>query len=91
MINPEYHIGKLHFAVSDIIGLIGVTMLLWAYLWLQLGRMSQYSLSYSAINLLSALFIIYSLFFNWNLSSFSIECAWILISLYGIYKALRHQ
>jgi len=77
----------MHFAVSDLIGLTGVITLLWAYLWLQLGRLSQHSLVYSGINFLSALLIIYSLCFNWNLSSFSIECAWLMISGYGMFKA----
>jgi hypothetical protein len=48
-------------------------------------------LMYSLINGLGALLILVSLFFNFNLSSFTIEVVWLLISAYGIGKYLRNR
>jgi hypothetical protein len=45
----------------------------------------------SLINGLGALLILVSLFFNFNLSSFTIEVVWLLISAYGIGKYLRNR
>lgn len=47
------------------------------------------SMSYQVLNLLGALFILYSLIFHWNLASFLIEAAWVLISLIGIYRTIH--
>lgn len=86
VINPIYSIGEVSFALSDIVGVVGVIILLWSYLWLQLGRISQNAFLYSVANFISSLFIMYSLLYNWNLSSFTIECAWLTISSYGMIK-----
>ena len=50
--------------------------------------MSSQSLSYQLCNLIGAVCIFYSLIFNFNLSSFAIETAWIIISLIGIRRIL---
>ena len=46
---------------------------------------------YSLINGLGALLILVSLFFNFNLSSFTIEVVWLLISAYGVGKYLINR
>jgi hypothetical protein len=48
-------------------------------------------LSYSIVNGLGACGIIYSLFFEFNLSAFVIESFWLAISLYGIFRTLGHR
>ena len=70
--------------IHDVIGLIGVFLILISYVLLQLERIKANSLSYSIINLVGAILILYSLFYNWNLSSVIIESFWIIISLFGV-------
>ncbi len=76
---------------ADPVGIFGVILLLLAYYFLNMNKMTSLSLSYQWLNLLGALAILYSLYFNWNLSSALIESAWVLISVMGIYRALRHR
>lgn len=71
---------------SDYIGIIGVTILLIAYFQLSTNRISSQSMHYQLFNFIGASCILFSLMFNFNLSSFVIELAWIIISLIGIYK-----
>ncbi len=75
--------------IHDVIGLIGVFLILVSYILLQLERIKAKSLSYSVINLVGAILILYSLFYNWNLASVIIETFWIIISIFGIGKALH--
>jgi len=80
--------------VEDVIGIIGVAMILFGYFALQIEKISSKGLAYSVINLVGAILIMYSLIFNWNLPSVVIEVFWILISLYGIWKYFavhRHE
>ena len=72
--------------LSNIVCIVGVVLLLIAYFRISTNRMSSQSLSYQLYNLMGASLIIFSLFFNFNLSSFLIEVAWIVISLIGIYR-----
>lgn len=71
---------------SNEVGIIGVILVLVAYFLLQWGKLRSDGFLYSFINLIGAVGIIYSLFFEWNLSAFVIESVWILISLYGIIR-----
>jgi len=72
----------------DIIGTIGSSMIIVAYLALQLGKITSDKMLYSFLNGAGALLILVSLYFNFNLSAFIIEFFWLLISLFGIYKVL---
>jgi len=75
----------------DILGIIGVAIILIAYLFLQLEKLSVQDWRYSAANGLGALFILVSLCFSFNLASFIIEIAWLLISIFGLFKALSSR
>ncbi len=77
--------------VANIVGMIGVSVLLIAYYLLQIERIPGTSVSFSFCNFLGALMILFSLMYHWNLSSVLIEIAWALISLYGVFKALRRK
>ncbi len=77
------------FEIADLIGLIGVVLLLIAYFYLSIGRWSSDSLMYQFYNLLGALLILFSLCFHFNLSSFVIEVAWVVISLIGIIRIMQ--
>ena len=72
----------------DLLGNVGVLTILWCYLSLQLGRMSNEDLRFSLLNGAGAIFIIISLLFEFNLSAFIIELFWLLISIVGLIKGL---
>ena len=76
----------MDYSLHDFIGNIGVILILGSYYWLQTGKTSADELSYSVINGLGALLILVSLSRDFNLSAVVIECAWLAISLYGIYR-----
>jgi hypothetical protein len=75
----------------DVIGIIGVVLILTAYFLLEQEILTPHQLVYLFLNLFGALFIIVSLIHAWNLSAFVVEAAWALISIYGIIKALKHK
>lgn len=79
----------MNFAWYDFVGTLGVTLILVAYFLLQTERLSGQSVGYSVVNLVGSLLITVSLVYDFNLSSFVIEVAWIAISLYGIVRARR--
>lgn len=70
----------------DLVGIIGVVIILAAYLLLQLQTMSSTSMSYSMANALGAFLILISLVNEFNLSAFVIESAWLLISVFGLIR-----
>ena len=75
--------------ISDIVGTIGVILIIFAYLMLQLQKLSSTDISFSIINITGSLLILYSLLFHWNLASVIIEVFWILVSLIGIYRYIK--
>ena len=77
----------MNYQFHDFIGNVGVLIILGVYLMLQLEKITSSNFWFSALNLFGASMILYSLVYSFNLSSFVIECVWILISLIGI---LRH-
>ena len=72
------------YSIYDVLGNIGVFLILLTYLLLQIRKLSSESLSYSALNALGAALIIVSLLFDFNLSAFIVESFWVIISLIGI-------
>lgn len=70
----------------DLVGNIGVSLLIMSYLALQLGKLRADGLWYSWINLCVALLLGINLYHRPNLSSIIIEIFWALISLYGIFR-----
>lgn len=74
---------------ANIVGLIGVGLLLLSYLLLQLNKIGSNSISYSVLNILGSGFIFYSLFYAWNLPAVVIEICWLSISVFGLIKAIN--
>lgn len=72
--------------IATTLGVIGVFMILLAYGAQQLNRMQSNSLPYLWLNLIGAILILFSLYYNFNLPAFIIECFWVLITLYGFWK-----
>ena len=84
----------MNYGWHDVIGNLGVLLILITYLWLQLGRMSAESLRYSVANGAGATLILISRAFVFNLSAFVMEAAWLVLSLYGVaryYAAKRRS
>lgn len=80
----------MEYTIGDFIGNIGVSILVGTYFLLITDKIKSNSTLYCGLNLLAALFVSVSLYFTFNLSSVIIECFWITISLYGIWKNSRN-
>ncbi|AFV98265.1 MULTISPECIES: hypothetical protein [unclassified Sulfuricurvum] len=76
----------MQLSLTDLIGILGVFVIIVAYMLLQLEKMDAKDLSFSVLNSLGALLIIISLLYDWNLASFLMEATWMMISLYGVLK-----
>ena len=72
----------------DLLGNVGVVLILSAYLLLQLEKMSAHSLKFSVLNGVGALLILISLTRDFNLSALIIESFWLAISLMGVIRYL---
>jgi hypothetical protein len=70
----------------DLVGNVGVTIIIGAYLALQLGRLSGSGLAFSLLNAAGASMVVVSLLFDFNLSAFVVEVFWIVISLVGVVR-----
>ena len=77
------------YAWHDLVGNFGVALILGTYLALQIGRLDSQRIAYSALNALGAGSITVSLLFDFNLSAFVVEAAWVAVSLYGLWRAMR--
>ncbi len=73
----------------DIVGMIGVILILIAYFLISTGRWSSTSVLFQLVNFVGAWLILFSLYFHWNLSSVVIEIAWVIISVIGIWRAVK--
>ena len=76
----------MSYELHDFFGNLGVVLILASYLLVQLRRLEATGVAYLVANSLGALLILYSLFFDFNLSAFVIEVVWLLISLLGIAR-----
>ena len=74
------------FAWYDILGTLGVAIIILTYVLLQIERVRSDQLIYSLMNAIGAALILISLYFDFNLPSVVVEVFWLLISLFGIGK-----
>jgi len=74
----------MEYTWHDLLGNVGVACILGAYLLLQLGRLTNEHLLYSLINGVGAALILFSLTFDYNMSAFIMEAAWLAISVFGV-------
>jgi hypothetical protein len=79
----------MNYGLLDLVGNIGVLILMVTYLLLQLNRIRSDELMYSLLNAVGASFIVVSLLVDFNLSALLIEVFWVLISFVGIYRYFR--
>lgn len=75
----------------DILGTLGVAIIIITYVLLQIERVRSDQLIYSLLNAVGAALILVSLYFDFNLPSVVVEAFWLLISLFGIGKYLSRK
>jgi len=75
----------------DLLGNIGVALILVAYFLLQKEKLSNKDFSYNLMNALGAFLILLSLIFDFNLSAFIIESIWLLLSLPPLIRYFRNK
>jgi len=81
----------MNFAWYDILGTVGVAIIILTYAMLQLGRIRSEQLFYSVLNAVGALLILISLWYSFNFPSVVVEGFWLLISLFGIGKYVMQK
>jgi hypothetical protein len=74
--------------LHSIAGVAGSALVIVAYFANQQEWLSAKDWRYSAVNLVGALLILLSLYFDWNLAAAVMEGFWALISVYGLYRQL---
>lgn len=74
------------FAWYDILGTLGVTIIIITYILLQLEYVRSKQLVYSLFNAIGSALILISLYFSFNFPSAVVEVFWLLISLFGVGK-----
>jgi hypothetical protein len=67
-------------------GLIGVSLIVYAYFLLQKGCVTSHGPRYLWLNMAGSVLVFLSLIEEWNLPSFVIEVFWIGITGYGLWK-----
>jgi hypothetical protein len=75
----------------DIVGFVGAAVFVGAYFANQQRWLSSEDWRYPFANLIGAVLILISLFYEWNFPSVVIEVFWAFISLYGIAKSRRER
>ena len=81
----------MKYGLVDLLGLIGVVLIVVTYLLLQLEKLRSNDLAYSLFNAIGASMIVLSLLVNFNLSALLMEVFWVLISLLGVYRYFRFK
>lgn len=78
-----------NMAWYDWVGIAGTLMILAAFWLLQARRLSGTGIVYQLLNLFGAAGVLASLLGDFNVSVFVLECAWVLVSFYGIVRTLH--
>ncbi|HMJ07748.1 MAG TPA: hypothetical protein VK468_02005 [Pyrinomonadaceae bacterium] len=81
----------MSYAWYDIVGTIGVAIIIITYVLLQIEKIRSGQLLYSLLNAAGASLILVSLYFDFNFPSFVVEFFWLLISLFGIGKYILQK
>jgi len=76
-------------SLPDLIGYVGVLMVLIAYSFLQARKMDGNGVLYPLINLIGAILILISLMYKPNMPAIVMEAAWAVVSVVGIYIAIK--
>jgi hypothetical protein len=74
----------------DLFGLVGVVVGLACYARVQWHRDFAKHILYSVGNAVGSIFMMVSLWHNWNLASFISNSCWVVLSCYGIFRCLKY-
>lgn len=74
------------FSVADIIGFVGVALLISTYAMLQFNKIDPKGFWYSFNNMVVAILVGISLYYTPNLASIVIEIFWFSLSVYGLLQ-----
>ena len=75
----------------DLAGLAGVGLILAAYGAVQLERLEVRGLLAGSMNLVGALLILFSLYYEFNLSAVLMEASWALFAAIGLVRTLLRR
>ena len=78
-------------SIPDIIGLVGVALLIVTYAMLQLDKIDPKGFWYSFNNFIVAILVTVSLVYTPNLASLVIEFFWFIISVYGMVMYYKRR
>ena len=81
----------MSYTWHDVLGNIGVVLVLVIYLLLQMEKLSASNPLFSALNAVGAVLILVSLSQDFNLSAFLIEAVWFLVSIYGLLRYRKYR
>ena len=79
----------MSYGPLDLIGNIGVVVLMITYLMLQLNKLRSNGLAYSLHTADGSSLIVISRLHDFHLSAFVMDIFWVLISFVGIYRYFR--
>ena len=78
-------------SIYDLAGFLGAAIIVITYFAMQQRWLNALDWRFPAANLLGALLILVSLWFEWNFPSVVIEIFWVLISLMGLIRSLAER
>lgn len=81
----------MSYTWHDVLGNIGVVLVLVIYLLLQMEKLSASNPLFSALNAVGAVLILVSLSQDFNLSAFLIEAVWFVVSIYGLLRYRKYR
>ena len=79
----------MNFGWHDAVGTFGVALIVIAYALLQTRRLPAEAPVYSLLNAFGAAAILVSLIVDFNFSAVLMEATWLLLSIYGLWRARR--
>lgn len=77
--------------LTNLVGIGGVASMMIAYFLLQQEKLTPHHPTYLWMNLLGGLAVIFSLFYEWNLSAFIMEALWVLVSAHSLIRYRKKQ
>jgi hypothetical protein len=77
--------------LHNVVGIVGVLLVLVAYFLHHAGRMSRDVLSYSVLNAVGSAMILVSLYYEVNVPAIAMEGSWLIVSLYGAVRLVRER
>ena len=75
----------------DILGTTGVGFIVVMYVMLQTERIDPRRMAFSIFNAVGSILILISLAYEFNFSAVLIEGVWLIVSIYGLWRAWRKR